>query len=152
MGDVFRSRLASLEDSAESAGATSLQSALNEVEMQFALVAANVGNFVTKPDPLIAKNEARLNLVLTVGIAGLKSSNETLMEGSKEISRLLAAYHEVFLKFVEKSSKVDDLTARVGVAAAAIVKDAKVNKDDLKAQRSTFRSSRVKLRMTPSVL
>jgi methyl-accepting chemotaxis protein len=135
MADVFRSRLASLEDSAESAGATSLQSALNEVEMQFALVAANVGNFVTKPDPLIAKNETRLNLVLTVGIAGLKSSNETLMEGTKEISRLLAAYHEVFLEFVEKSSKVDDLSARVGVAAAAIVKDAKVNKDDLKAQQ-----------------
>jgi methyl-accepting chemotaxis protein len=145
MADVFRSRLASLEDSAESAGANSLQSALNEVEMQFALVAANVGNFITKPDPLIAKNETRLNLVLTVGIAGLKSSNETLMEGTKEISRLLAAYHEVFLKFVEKSSKVDDLTARVGVAAAAIVKDAKVNKDDLKAQqqRISEQSSKV---------
>jgi hypothetical protein len=47
MADAFRSRLARLQDLAESAGATSLQSALNEIEMQFAVVAANVGSFVT---------------------------------------------------------------------------------------------------------
>ena len=57
------------------------------------------------------------------------------MEGTKELGRLLAAYHEAFLKFVEQSSKVDGLIARTGIAAAAIVKDAKVNKDDLKAQQ-----------------
>jgi methyl-accepting chemotaxis protein len=137
MAEVFRNRLAGLADSAESAGANSFQSTINELETQFALVAANVGNFVTKTDPLIAKDEARLMLALQISVAELKSSSETLMEGTKELSRLLGAYQEAFSGFVEKSLKVEGLTGKMGVAAAAIVKDAKVNKDDLKAQQQS---------------
>jgi methyl-accepting chemotaxis protein len=57
------------------------------------------------------------------------------MEGAKEISNLLGAYHEAFLKLAEKSSEVDALTAKIGVAAATIVKEAQINKDELKAQQ-----------------
>ncbi|WP_354095600.1 HAMP domain-containing methyl-accepting chemotaxis protein [Bradyrhizobium sp. RT10b] len=136
--DVFRNRLAGLADSAESAGVNSFQTTVNELEMQFALVAANVGNFVTKTDPLIAKDEARLMLALQISVAELKSASETLTEGTKELSRLLGAYQEAFSGFVEKSLRVEGLTGKMGVAAAMIVKNAKVNKDDLKAQQQSI--------------
>jgi len=135
MADALRSRLASLADAADAAGASSFQSNVKEIETQLEVATATVSNFVTRPDPSLAKNEARLVLALRDDVARLKSGDETLVAGGKEISGLLAGYHEAFLKFVEKSSQVEDLTAKMGIAAAAIVDAAKVSKDELKAQQ-----------------
>ncbi len=135
MANVLRNGLADLSDAAGFAEGSSFQSKAKEMEMQFAVATANVGNFIARPDTFVASNAMRLFLVLKDGFVAPKSNNETLVEKVKKISDLLKAYQEAFLKFVENSSKVDDLTAKMGVAAAAIVNDAKVNKDDLKAQQ-----------------
>jgi methyl-accepting chemotaxis protein len=143
MATVLRNRVASLANSAAFAEDPSFQSDLKEMEMQFVVATANVSNFISKPDP--ASNANRLLLVLKDCLSGLKSNNENLMAGAKDLFALLATYQETFATFTEKSSQVDSLTAKIGVAAATIVKDAKINKDDLKIQQQniSYQSSAV---------
>ncbi len=135
LGNFFRYRLEDLADTAALAGETSFQSSVKEMAMQSAAVTANVGNFIVRADPAVSNSASARIQLLKNGFASLAQSDEKITVKVKEISEQLTNYQAAFMKFVQNSAKVDELTDKMNEAANAITGDAKAMKEGLLAQQ-----------------
>jgi methyl-accepting chemotaxis protein/chaperonin cofactor prefoldin len=138
LGNFFRYRLEDLADTAALEGQTDLQTAVKELATQCAAVAANVGNYIVRPDQSIANSAtARIHL-LKNNFAALSSGQEKLTAKIKEISEQLGTYQGAFTKFVQNATAINDLVGKMNEAAREISQDGKAMKDALLAQQQAL--------------
>ncbi|MGP8118993.1 MAG: methyl-accepting chemotaxis protein [Xanthobacteraceae bacterium] len=135
LGNFFRYRLEDLADTAALEGQTDLQTAVKELATQCAAVAANVSNYIVRPDQSIANSAtARIHLLKNNFVA-LSSSDEKLSSKIKEIAEQLTTYQTAFSKFVKNATEINDLVVKMNDAAREISQDGKTMKEALRAQQ-----------------
>jgi len=135
LGNFFRYRLEDLADTAALEGQTDLQTAVKELATQMSAVAANVSNYIVRPDQAIANSAtARIHLLKNNFVA-LTSSEEKLTVKIKEISDQLGAYQSSFAKFVQNATAINDLVVKMNDAAREISQDGKTMKNALLTQQ-----------------
>ena len=135
LANYFRYTLEDIDDTAALAGDSALQATVKELSMQSAAVTAVVGNFTIRREQSGANIPTTRIRLLKTSLGNLTSSDPRLTGKVKAVNDKLAEYQEAFKKFVENSAKVDELTVKMGQAAAAITADAKAIKDGLLARQ-----------------
>lgn len=135
LGNTLRYKLDDLADSAILAGLTSVHSTAKELAPQLAAITSNINNFVARPDKAVSASASARIQMLKNGLGSLSADDERMKPKIQEVAEQLTAYQAAFAKFVANTAKVDELSARMTEAAAAITKEAKSIKDGLLAKQ-----------------
>jgi len=135
LGNVIRYKLDDVGDTAALAGLASLQLTIKELAPQAISITSNITNFVARPDKTVAASATARLQMLKNSLGGLGAEAADMQPKVTDLIDQLSAYHTAFLKYVENTAKIDDLSTKMTQAAASITLEAKVMKDALLNQQ-----------------
>jgi methyl-accepting chemotaxis protein len=140
VGNTLRYKFDDLGDTAVLAGLDVLQSTVKELATQSAAITAAVSNFVARPDKAVASSASARMQMLKNSISSVNVGDEKLAPKVKEIVEQLSAYQTAFGKFVQNTAAVEELTAKMNNAAAAITQEAQTIKEGLLGRQTKLAS------------
>jgi methyl-accepting chemotaxis protein len=133
--NMLRYKLDDIGSLGTEADQSAVEFGTKNVTTQFQATAALVSNFVLSADPAAAASAtARLKFVDNA-LRAIFSTDEKIVSGLKEASRLLDDYRQAFAKLVDNNQQVDDLVTRMTGSAGAIMRGASAMKADLVADQ-----------------
>lgn len=135
LGNVIRYKLDDVGDTAALSGLASLQLTIKELAPQVISITSNITNFVARPDKTVAASATARLQMLKNSLGGLGAEAADMQPKVTDLIDQLSAYHTAFLKYVENTAKIDDLSTKMTQAAASITLEAKVMKDGLLNQQ-----------------
>lgn len=140
VGNTLRYKFDDLGDTAVLAGLDVLQATVKELATQSAAITAAVSNFVARPDKAVASSAGARMQMLKNSIGSMNVGDDKLAPKVKEIVDQLGAYQSNFGKFVQNTATIDDLTAKMNDAAAAITQEAQTIKEGLLGRQTKLAS------------
>jgi methyl-accepting chemotaxis protein len=130
-GNMLRYKLDELAGNASEADLPAVELGVKQVTSQYQAMTALANMFVVNSDQAVATSAlARLKFVEN-SLHAISTTDDKLVAGLKEASRLLEEYGQALSKLVENSKSIEELTAEMADSAAAIVKGSSAMKADL---------------------
>ena len=130
-GNMLKYKLDELSGNAGEAELPAVELGIKQVTAQYQAMTALANMFVVNSDQAVATSAlARLKFVEN-SLHAISTTDDKIVPGLKEASRLLEDYKEALSKLVENSKSIEELTAEMADSAAAIMKGSSAMKTNL---------------------
>jgi methyl-accepting chemotaxis protein len=130
-GNMLKYKLDELSGNAGEAELPAVELGIKQVTAQYQAMTALANMFVVNSDQAVAASAlARLKFVEN-SLHAISTTDDKIVAGLKEASRLLEEYKQALAKLVENSKSIEELTAEMTDSATAIMKGSSVMKADL---------------------
>jgi methyl-accepting chemotaxis protein len=130
-GNMLKYKLDELSGNAGEAELPAVELGIKQVTAQYQAMTALANMFVVNSDQTVAASAlARLKFVEN-SLHAISTTDDKIVAGLKEASRLLEEYKQALAKLVENSKSIEELTAEMTDSATAIMKGSSVMKADL---------------------
>jgi len=134
-GNMLKYKLDELVGNAGEAELPAVELGVKQVTAQYQAMTALANMFVVNSDQTVAASAlARLKFVEN-SLDAISTTEDKIVAGLKEASRLLVEYGQALSKLVENSKSIEELTGEMTDSAAAIMKGSGAMKADLVADQ-----------------
>ena len=134
-GNMLKYKLDELVGNAGEAELPAVELGVKQVTAQYQAMTALANMFVVNSDQTVAASAlARLKFVENA-LHAISATDDKIVAGLKEASRLLVEYGQALSKLVENSKSIEELTGEMTDSAAAIMKGSGAMKADLVADQ-----------------
>jgi methyl-accepting chemotaxis protein len=134
-GNMLKYKLDELVGNAGEAELPAVELGVKQVTAQYQAMTALANMFVVNSDQTVAASAlARLKFVEN-SLHAVSATDDKIVAGLKEASRLLVEYGQALSKLVENSKSIEELTSEMTDSASAIVKGSGAMKADLVADQ-----------------
>jgi methyl-accepting chemotaxis protein len=130
-GNMLKYKLDELVGNAGEAELPAVELGVKQVIAQYQAMTALANMFVVNSDQTVATSAlARLKFVEN-SLHAISATDDKIVAGLKEASRLMVEYGQALSKLVENSKSIEELTGEMTDSAAAIMKGSGKMKEDL---------------------
>jgi methyl-accepting chemotaxis protein len=134
-GNMLKYKLDELVGNAGEAELPAVELGVKQVTAQYQAMTALANMFVVNSDQTVASSAlARLKFVEN-SLHAISATDDKIVAGLKEASRLLVEYGQALSRLVENSKSIEELTGEMTDSAAAIMKGSGAMKADLVADQ-----------------
>jgi methyl-accepting chemotaxis protein len=134
-GNMLKYKLDELAGNAGEAELPAVELGVKQVTAQYQAMTALANMFVVNSDQTVAASAlARLKFVEN-SLHAISTTDDKIVAGLKESSRLLVEYGQALSRLVENSKSIEELTGEMTDSAAAIMKGSGAMKADLVADQ-----------------